>query len=114
MRRWWLLTALALTGCVNGLAQRQAELNQWVGKPEAALLAAMGAPNRAYETNGMKFLTFEERSMDIIPGGPFFGPGPFGFDGGFPPETVTYVCDTTFTIVDGTVRAYSLRGNGCG
>lgn len=115
MRRWWLLIALTvLTGCVNGLAQRQAELNQWIGKPEAALLSAMGAPNRSYETNEMKFLTYEDRQVDTIGGGPYFGPGPFWYDGGFPPETIILVCDTTFTIVNGVVRAFALRGNGCG
>jgi hypothetical protein len=110
-----LIVGLALAGCANGLARRQAELIHWVGKPETVLVAALGAPNRTYEASGMKFLTYEDRQTDYIPGGPYFGPGPFWYGGwgGFPPEVITWTCDTTFTITNGTVQAFSLRGGGC-
>ena len=116
MRRVLMIAMLtALTGCVNLLAQRRAELAHWVGQPETALVGAMGAPTRTYETGGMKFLTYEDRRVEIIPGTPYyFGPGPFWYGGGFPPEAITEVCNTTFTIAGGVVRAFSLRGNACG
>lgn len=116
MRRVLMIAMLtALAGCVNLLAERRAELAQWVGQPETALVGAMGAPTRTYETGGMKFLTYEDRRVEIIPGTPYyFGPGPFWYGGGFPPEALTEVCDTTFTIAGGVVRAFSLRGNACG
>ncbi len=121
MRRIGRLGLLVLlAGCTNGLAARQAELSQWIGKPEVALLAAMGAPNRSYQTSGMKFLTYDDRRVEIVPGSPAFGPGPyfapdpFWYGSGFPPTATTLVCDTTFTVAGGLVRAFSLRGNACG
>ncbi len=112
---WVLLSAGLLVGCVGGLATRQAELSQWVGRPETELAGAMGAPNRSYDSGGMKFLTYEERRVEIVPGTPYyFGPGPFGYGSGFPPTATTLVCDTTFTVSGGVVRAFSLRGNACG
>lgn len=110
-----IFMACSLTGCVSGLANRQAQLSMWVGKPEVELVGIMGAPSRTYETAGMKFLTYEERHVEIVPSTPYtFGPGPFWYGGGFPPTATTLVCDTTFTIAAGVVRAYSLRGNACG
>lgn len=116
MRRVGILLLVgALGGCAGGLATRQAELAQWIGRPEAELLGAMGAPNRSYDSGGMKFLTYEERRVEIVPGSPYyFGPGPFGYSSGFPPTATTLVCDTTFTVAQNVVRAYSLRGNACG
>jgi hypothetical protein len=113
-----LLAGLAalVAGCVDVGAQRQAELTQWVGRPEAELVGAMGAPSRSYETVGMKFLTYEDRRVEMVPASPLYGPGPFVYGRGFglPPTAYTLVCDTTFTVADGVVRAFSLRGNACG
>jgi hypothetical protein len=116
MRRLWgLIAVIALVGCTNGLAQRQAELSRWIGKPETELVGLMGAPSRTYSAGGMKFLTYEERHVEIVPGSPYyFGPGPFGYGSGFPPTATTLTCDTTFTIAEGVVRAFSIRGNACG
>ncbi|MDB5399144.1 MAG: hypothetical protein QOF70_5048 [Acetobacteraceae bacterium] len=114
MRRLWLIVLVALVGgCSNGLAARQAELAQWVGKPETNLLAVMGAPTRTYEAGGMKFLTYDDRQVQILPGSPYFGAGLWNA-GGIPPTVMTLVCETTFTIADGIVRSFSLRGNACG
>ena len=115
--RWVRLIALmgVVAGCANGLAQRQAELTQWVGKPETALVGIFGVPSRIYETGGMKFLTYDDQRVEFIPGSPYYGPGPFWYGGGgFPPTVITLQCETTFTIADCVVRAFSLRGNACG
>ncbi len=110
MDRWLTVIGLALfvAGCTNGLAQRQAELALWVGRPETDLVGAMGAPSRSYETAGMKFLTYEDRRLELVPGSPYY------WGGGFPPTALNLVCDTTFTVGGGVVRAFSLRGNACG
>jgi hypothetical protein len=118
MRRLFLLVVVGLiTGCVNQLAVRQAELAQWVGRPETQLVEAMGVPTRTYETGGLKFLSYVEQRVEVVPGSPFYG-DPFwygyGYGGGFPPTVVNLACDTTFTIDKGVVRAFSLRGNACG
>ncbi len=116
MRASWLFgLALMASGCTNGLAVRQAELARWVGQPETALVGTLGVPTRTYETGGMKLLTYENRRVEIVPGSPVYGPpGPFGYGGRFPPTAVNLACDTTFTIADGVVRTFSLRGNACG
>ena len=110
-----LLLIVLLAGCTNGAAVRQSELSHWVGRPETELAAAMGAPNRSYDAGGMKFLTYEERRIEIVPGDGFEpGFGWFGYGGGFPPAATTLVCDTTFTVAGGVVRGFSFRGNACG
>jgi hypothetical protein len=118
MRRLILLVVVGLTtGCVNQLAVRQSELAQWVGRSETQLVEAMGVPTRTYETGGLKFLSYVEQRVDIVPGSSFYGDQfgyGYGYGGGFPPTAVNLVCDTTFTIDKGAVRAFSLRGNACG
>jgi hypothetical protein len=109
-----VLAAAALGGCTGELAERQAELAHWVGQPESQLVAAMGAPNRTYDSGGVKFLTYEDVYVHEGPSGPYyFGPGPAAPDG-FRGTVYRTVCDTTFTIAQGVVKAFSLRGNGCG
>jgi hypothetical protein len=115
MRLVWLGLGIGLLGgCASGLAVRQQELTHWVGQPEGDLLAAMGAPNRSYDSGAMKVLTYEETHIEQGPSGPYyFGPGP-GAINGFSGRVYSSFCDTTFTITGGVVRAFSLRGDGCG
>jgi len=56
--RWAVLVAWLLAWCTGGLAERQAELTQWIGQPEAQLVAAMGAPDRTSASGAQKFLTY--------------------------------------------------------
>jgi hypothetical protein len=112
-----LCTAVLLGGCGNGLGKRQAELCQWIGRPETALVQALGAPARSYETDGIKVLTYEDRRVDIIPGTAFYpgyGRAGWGAGAGLPPQAVNLTCDTNFTIAGGLVKSFSLRGNACG
>jgi hypothetical protein len=116
-----LLFVLLAAGCTNQLAVRQAQLQQLVGRPEMDLIQVMGVPTRTYETGGTKFLSYEERQTEFIPGSPYYyAPGPFpGFwggpyGGGFPPQAVNLACDTTFAVAGGVVRSFTLRGNACG
>jgi len=110
-----LLAVAALTGCTNLLEQRQAYLSQFVGQPDSALVQQMGVPSRSYETGGVKYLAYDEHRIDIIPGSPTFAPFYMGWYGaGFPPQVVELTCETTFEVSDGTVKAFTLRGNACG
>ncbi|MGA3403991.1 MAG: hypothetical protein ABSC95_32690 [Acetobacteraceae bacterium] len=110
--------ALLLGGCVNQLAQRQAFLNQFVGHPDSELVQQLGVPTRTYETDGVKYLAYDESRVQIVPALPPYGPGPWwaygGYGGGFPPQVVNLTCDTTFAVAGGVVKSYTLRGNACG
>ena len=120
MRRATLVVlAILPAGCVNGLAQRQAFLAQFVGQPEGVLVQQLGVPNRTIETGGVKYLAYTEKRVDVIPGGPPYGPGfgpPFWgwYGSAFPPQVVNLICETTFAISGGVVRSFTLRGNACG
>lgn len=116
------LLVVFLAGCVNTLAQRQAQLAPLIGQPEQALVQAMGVPSRSYEVNGTKYLAYDQRSTEFLPGYvPVYGawgPGAYGWYGtgygvGFPPEFVDLLCETTFVVAGGVVRSFNFRGNAC-
>jgi hypothetical protein len=111
-----LLAASLIGGCVNQLALRQAQLSQLVGHPESDLIQQMGVPDRTYETGGVKYLAYSDSRVDFIPATPFpYGPPYWGwYGGGFPPQVVNLICETTFAIQGGLVRSFTLRGNACG
>lgn len=115
MRRGLVILAVcALAGCANELAMRQAELAQWVGQPETELLQAMGAPDHSFTSGVVTVLTYDERDVDWQPVAPnYWAFAPSGWGRGFPPRAYVTECDTTFTIADGVVKSFSLRGNGC-
>jgi hypothetical protein len=109
--------ALLLSGCVDQLARRQALLDRFVGRPEPELVQQLGVPARTYETGGVKYLAYDESKLEIVPEVPF-GAGPWwaygAYGGGFPPQIINLVCETTFAVADGVVKSYTLRGDACG
>ena len=104
-----------LAGCADLLAQRRAFLDTLVGKSEEEVVRTLGVPTRSVDSNGHRFLAYTESRVDIVPTGPVM---PWGwgwqYGGGFPPQVVQRVCETTFEIVGGRVASYTLRGNACG
>jgi hypothetical protein len=113
-----LVPALLLAGCVNQLAQRQAFLSQFIGHPDSELVQQVGVPTRTYETDGVKYLAYDESRVQIVPAVPPYGPGPWwaygSYGGGFPPQVINLSCETTFAITGGVVKSYALHGNACG
>jgi hypothetical protein len=110
-----LLLAAQVTACGDQLAARQAYLAHFVGQPESVVVQQMGVPTRTFETGGVRYLAYNQHRIELIPAftayGPFF-PGWYG--GGLPPQVVELQCETTFEVAEGTVRAFTLRGNACG
>jgi len=130
-----LACLVLLAGCAPTRQERLAELNKLVGKNEAEVVSALGVPTRTYEANGIRFVAYDERRLGLAPatvaGGPWGGPwggawggpwggGPWGtygwYGGGFVgyPVTVERICETTFELAGGVVRAVALHGPGCG
>jgi hypothetical protein len=110
-----LLLIGLLAGCVNQIAAREARLRPFIGQPESVLVQQLGVPSRTYETAGVKYLAYDEQSIDVVPGFPNYNPYFTGwYGGGFPPQVVELRCETTFEVADGTVRSFNLRGNACG
>ena len=122
MRRSVLLIVLFLAGCVVG-PDRRVVLSRFIGADEATLVQGLGVPNRTYTANGIKFLAYTERRTEYLPP-PIspFGWGGYGYGYGYGygwyppygPTVVQYGCETTFEVVEGRVRSFSLRGNACG
>ena len=115
MRRLTFLLPLLLAGCATGPTLEQRML-PFVGRGEGDLVAALGVPERTYEVEGRKFLTFEERRSYVVAGYPSLYPG-YGY-GRFgpsfsPPGYIVRTCETTFAVRGGRVESFTYRGDGC-
>lgn len=114
MRRLILALPLLLAACAQGptLAQR---LSTFIGQGEGELVSNLGVPVRTYETEGRRFLQFEQQSTVLVPGDPW-GYGYYGFRRPWmTPSTYAVVrCDITFALRAGRVESFTARGEGCG
>jgi hypothetical protein len=106
--------ALGLAACTPA-PPLEARLQPWIGRSEVDLVAAFGVPSRTYQVDQLKFLQFEQRRTQFVPGDyPFYRPfGRFGPIGGYPPTIVVIGCDVTFALRQGVVDSFSFRGDGC-
>ena len=111
------LLLLALVGC-QSYETRQAvyveKINGWVGKPEAALVATLGAPTNFYDRQGSRFLTYRRVRIEStrVPADCEMGLfGRFCYGG----EVISnqYMCQETFAIRAGVVRRVNFDGDGC-
>ena len=83
----------------------EARMGQYVGQPEANLVASLGVPLRSFQAGNRTFLQYERRSITADA-----GPG-WGWAGGV--SVQTWDCSTTFEIIDGKVASFTSRGNDC-
>jgi hypothetical protein len=121
MRKLLAVAGLALlAGCAYPSPQHVAVLNATIGKSETDLVRQYGVPNRSFTSGGSKFLAYHESRIETFPGG--WGYGGWGgwhrgwgggWGGGWGPDVETRDCDTTFELVGGVVKTWSLRGNSC-
>ena len=109
------LAGLLLGGCVSR-AERDAALNAYIGIAETDLVRQLGVPDRSIETDGRRFLAYEVKRTQILPGSPFYtgfdGPRLWGM-GGSPPQLLELACQTSFEIANGHVASWTQRGNAC-
>ena len=116
MRRSVLACSLALAGagCATGPTLEQ-RLSPFVGRSEGDLVAALGVPERTYEVEGRKFLTFEDRRSYIVAGDPFLYRGGYSRFGPIfaPPGYIVRTCEITFAVRGGRAESFTFRGDGC-
>ncbi len=105
-----LACAALPAACTDEGAARMATLNHLVGQSEQTLLLTMGVPTRFYDADGTRYLAYDERREDVVPGVPGVG---VMHAGAMPPQTIVRECETTFQLANGVVRSYTLRGNAC-
>ena len=114
--RGLIVIALLVAGCANpAVEERKSYLSQFVGQPVEAVVLRMGAPTREADQDGHHFVTYiERRQMEAKPV-PVFGPmGGDGVGNIRLGEMIDAQCETTFDVVEGTVRGYRFRGTACG
>jgi hypothetical protein len=108
-----LLLPLALGACATGptLDQRMAG---YVGRSEGDLVANLGVPVRSYETEGRRFLQFEQRSTIAVsqPDPLFYGPWRYR-PWMSSPAYAEVQCNITFALRQQRVESFVLNGQGC-
>jgi hypothetical protein len=110
-----LLCLVLGAGCAAG-PPLEARLQPWIGRGEADLVANFGVPVRTYLVEDRKFLQFEERRTQLVPGpDPFFYRpyGRFGPLAAPSPAAILVGCDVTFALRRGVVESFSFRGDAC-
>ena len=115
-----VLLPLAAAACATG-PDRRVVLASLVGQPEAEAVRQLGVPTRTYETGGRKFIAYDDRRADLLPGTPFLGGyggfgyigAGYGYFGGFPPQVIERGCETTLEVASGRVVSWALRGAAC-
>jgi hypothetical protein len=110
----WLPALLLLAGCAAGPGI-EARLAPFVGRTEAELVAGLGVPNRTYDVEGLRFLQYEERRQVLHQLDPYWG-RPYGRFAPLPlaaPVLLTRSCDVTFTLRQGRVEGFAIRGDDC-
>ena len=108
-----LLLPLLVAACAGHdiATDRQARYRAMIGRSETELTKNFGQPTRRENIDGHDFLIYEQ--SDVWPGqrgGVWSRPAPLGRNG---PGTVAFECRTTFVVIAGMVRTYSLSGSGC-
>jgi hypothetical protein len=103
-----LVMGLASTSCATE-EKYAAQMQGWVGRPERELLATWGAPYRAYESDGTRYLTYAR--LSLIPVGGYYDRWDSWY--GSSARTMALSCETTFVVANGIVQSFSHRGNDC-
>lgn len=134
-----LVAALVVAGCAT-TGKFEAKMNSFIGKPEVAVVGALGQPAGSYQgKDGSRVLTFTRSSQIVLPGAQTTTPvtsrstGTVTLNQGMHQATGSYVqtsttdvpqqgvpitaqfnCAVNFVIgPDGIVRSWSSFGNRC-
>ena len=126
MKKLFLMVAVAfvLSGCLTtekiaarraaAEAARAAPYELWIGHTELELIRAWGVPEQFYETAGIKFMVYIDRTIVNIPGQSAFSPPPdVPTIQATPARTEVYTCTTTFEVAAGRITRWQIEGQRC-
>ena len=95
-------------------------LNSWVGSSETKLISEWGPPNSVYQTDGVKYITYNVSASGYVPGiAPLYETTYSGKKstttaiGGYSGYTYTVSCNSTFTIINKVITSWRWEGSGC-
>ena len=95
-------------------------LESYVGGPESDLIGRWGPPDAAYETGGVKFLSWTDRRTIPVSGtAPSYSTSCYGANctttaiGGSSGYNINMSCKTVFTVAGGIVTSWRYQGNDC-
>jgi hypothetical protein len=111
-----VLPVALLSGCADPGPSYLDQLNQFVGRPEGEVIAALGAPDRVYQSDESKFLGWTSLRTRVVPGAYYPGFGPYygrhrSFGYWAPDRYIQAQCLTTATVRQGRVQGFSLNGD---
>jgi hypothetical protein len=109
-----LFLPLLLGACAVGPSLQQ-RLSAYIGRSEGDLVADLGVPVRSYETEGRRFLQFEQQSTVAVSQPDPFMYGRYRYRPWMAPPAYAQIrCDMTFALRDHRVESFTLNGQGCG
>ena len=109
-----LALLLLLAGCATGPGI-EARLAPFIGRTEAELVEGLGVPTRTHEVEGLRFLQYEQTRQVLYQLDPYWG-RPYGRFAPLPlaaPVLLTRSCAVTFTLRQGRVESFAIRGDDC-
>jgi hypothetical protein len=116
------LSFMALAGCATE-PSLQSRMAAYIGASEQTLVQQLGVPDKQITVNGVQYVAYNWRRQEAYTRayggyGPWVGPYYGGFfpsvyEAGLSPQIVIYSCETTFTLQNGKVASFILRGNDC-
>tara|TARA_Y100001970_G_C13778132_1_gene623963 strand:+ start:137 stop:526 length:390 start_codon:yes stop_codon:yes gene_type:complete len=111
-----LLIVFALNGCVTR-QEHEDVLSSWYGSTEEQLVASWGVPSSFYETDGKRYLTYNNSNQAMVGGTPasttydYFGNA--YTSGGTAPYLITLTCNITMVVENGVINEWQYEGNNC-
>ena len=104
------LLTIILSSCATQI-ELENSLESWVGSSELDLIDAWGPPTRHYATDDLKYLTWDNRTQYVIPGGSYdYGNG---YVHNTPAMLENLNCDVTMIIKDKRISSWRYEGNNC-
>lgn len=115
MRRVFMALVIFISGCATSDGYRE-ELNQFIGAPEAKLVAAWGAPDSQYTTaSGERILSYQKNRQFTKSSSQYVHDYKTG-TGSYQPggqKLHDMKCKTNFILVKSVVREVTFSGNDC-